>query len=297
MKNHINSNKIVIAMTMSLYVACLSLSLLLILSPIRSGSSATNSTAVNGANNTAVNGANNTVVNGANNTALSIDETTLQKLLAEYYNWNVNVPTEQLPEEGNQCVVKPGPVNFLLDPFSKGTVSQTCEINSGTVLFFPFYGGWCDTGGPGLYGVQDYKKISDCALDSDRGIVTMQAWLDGKEIVNTKVNNKDVFNSKLVYDKYPGNKYYKLIETPGFVDLTLTNKSRFASQAYEKPDDFQSSPYTYKAVIHCFCGLVTGLTPGNHELRYKTIIEGSAGLAGDKGWDQETDVTYKLNAR
>ena len=121
MKNHINSNEIVIAMTMSLYVACLSLSLLLILSPIRSGSSATNNTAVNGANNTAVNGANNTAVNGANNTAVnganntavSIEETTLQKLLAEYYNWNVNVPTEQLPEEGNQCVVKPGPVNFL----------------------------------------------------------------------------------------------------------------------------------------------------------------------------------------
>ena len=83
MKNHINSNEIVIAMTMSIYVACLSLSLLLILSPINSAwSSATN----------------NTGVNGANNTAVSIDETSLQKLLAEYYNWNVNLPTEQLPE-------------------------------------------------------------------------------------------------------------------------------------------------------------------------------------------------------
>jgi hypothetical protein len=280
---------------MRLFLTCLSLSLLLILSTIGSAwSSGTNNTVVNGTNSTAINGTNSTAVSGANNTAVNFDDTSLQKLLAEYYNWNVNVPTEQLPEEGNQCAIKPGPVNFLLDPFSKGTVSQTCDIKSGSPMFFPFYGGWCDNGSD-LYGVQDYKKILDCALDSDKGIVTMTAWLDGKEIVNTKVNNKDVYNLKVLNDKYPGNKYYKLILTPSLVDLTLTNKSRFASEGYEKPEDFQSSPYTYKAVIHCFCGLVTGLSPGNHELRYKTIIEGSAGLAGDKGWDQETDITYKLN--
>ena len=268
--------------SMRLFLTSLSLSLLLILSTIGSAWSS-------GANNTVVNNTalNNTALDGANSTAVNIDDTSLQKLLAEYYNWNVNVPTEQLPEEGNQCVIKPGPVNFLLDPFSKGTVSQTCDIKSGSPLFFPFYGGWCDNGSEDLYGVQDYKRLSDCALDSDRGIVTMQAWLDGKEIVNTKVNNKDVYNLKLVYDKYPGNKYYKLIKTPSFFDFTITNKSRFASEGYEKPEDFQSSPYTYKAVTHCFCGLVTGLTPGNHELRYKTIIEGSAGLAGGKGWDQD----------
>lgn len=269
-------------LTMRSFLTCLCLSLLLILSTIGSAWSS---------------GANNTAVNGANNTAVNFDDTSLQKLLTEYYNWSVNIPTEQLPEEGNQCLIKQGPVNFLVDPFSKGTVSQTCDIKSGIPLFFPFYGGWCDNGSEDLYGVKDYKRLSDCALDADRGIVTMQAWLDGKEIVNTKVNNKDVFNPKLVYDKYPGNKYYKLIKTPSLVDLTLTNESRFASEGYEKPEDFQSSPYTYKAVIHCFCGLATDLTPGNHELRYKTIIEGSAGLAGDKGWDQETDVTYKLNTR
>jgi hypothetical protein len=281
---------------MRLFLTCLSLSLLLIFSTIGSAwSSGANSTAVNGTNSTAVNGTNSTVVNGANGTAVNFDETSLQKLVAEFYNWNVNIPTEQLPEEGNQCLIKAGPVNFLIDPFSKGTVSQTCDIKSGSPLFFPFYGGWCDNGSEGLYGVLDYKRLSDCALDADRGIVTMQAWLDGKEIVNTQVNNKDVFNPKTVYDNFPANKYYKLIKTPGLVDLTLTNKSRFASEGYEKPEDFQSSPYAYKAVIHCFCGLVTDLTPGNHQLRYKTVIEGSAGLAGDKGWDQETDVTYKLN--
>jgi hypothetical protein len=102
-----------------------------------------------------------------NNTAVNADDTSLQKLLAEYVNWNANVPTEQLPEEGNQCVIKPGPVYLLLDPFSKGTVSQTCDIKSGIPIFFPFYEGWCDSGTQGLYGVQDYKKMEDCALDSE----------------------------------------------------------------------------------------------------------------------------------
>ena len=109
--------------SMRLFLTCLFLSLPLILSTIGSAWSS-----------------------GANNTAVNFDDTSLQKLLAEYYNWNVNVPTEQLPEEGNQCLIKPGPVNFLLDPFSKGTVSQTCDIKSGNPLFFPFYGGWCDNG-------------------------------------------------------------------------------------------------------------------------------------------------------
>jgi len=267
---------------MRLFLTCLSLSLLLILSTIGTVWSS---------------GANNTPVNGANNTAVNFDDTSLQKLMAEYVNWNVNVPTEQLPEEGNQCLIRPGPVYLLVDPFSKGTVSQTCDIKSGIPIYFPFYEGWCDNGNHDLYGVQDYKKMLDCALDSDKGIVTMQAWLDGKEIVNTKVNNKDVYNLKLLSDKYPGNEYYKVITTPRFFDLTLTNKSRFTSEIYEKPEDFQSSPYTYKAVAHCFCGLVTGLEPGNHELRYKTVIEGSAGLAGGKGWDQVTDITYKLNVK
>jgi hypothetical protein len=41
--------------------------------------------------------------------------------------------------------------------------------------------------------------------------------------------------------------------------------------------------------------VVTNITAGTHELRYKTVIEGTGGIAEGKGWDQETDVTYKLN--
>jgi hypothetical protein len=71
---------------------------------------------------------------GAEKNSLNFDKTGLERLFAGYVNWNVNVPTEQLPEEGNQCVIKPGDVNFLLDPFSKGTVTQTCDVKSGSSL-------------------------------------------------------------------------------------------------------------------------------------------------------------------
>jgi hypothetical protein len=225
----------------------------------------------------------------------NIDDRKLAELLAEYQNWNVNVPIEHLPEEGNQCLIKTDSLIFLLDPFSKGTVTQTCKIKSGSSLLFPFYHGWCDNGNYDLYGEQSYKKLLDCALDTDKGIVTMVAWLDGNKIIDIKVNNKDVNNLKVLSDNVPQNRYYKVIKSPNLFNLTVTNASRYASSTYEKPEDFQSSPAIYKAVGHCFCGLVTNITAGTHELRYKTVIEGTGGIAEGKGWDQETDVTYKLN--
>lgn len=222
------------------------------------------------------------------------DKKGLEQLLAEYVNWNVNVPADELPEEGNNCVIKAGDVNLLLDPFSKGTVSQTCDIKAGSSLFFPFYEGWCDNGNHDLYGEQSYQVMLDCALDSDKGIVTMTAWLDGKQIVDIKVNNVKYHTPFVIYDKFPENKNYKTIITPSFFDLTVTNKNRFGAATYEKPSDYEKSPAVYKAVAHCFCGLITNMTKGTHEVRYNTIIEGSGGAEG-KGWDQQTDITFKFN--
>ena len=159
--------------------------------------------------------------------SVNVDDSRLEELLAEYQNWSVNLPTEQLPEEGNQCLIKTDSIIFLLDPFSKGTVTQTCKIKSGSPLLFPFYHGWCDNGSYDLYGEQSYKKILDCALDADKGIVTMTAWLDGNKIIDTKVNNKDVNNLKVVYDNFPQNKYYKVITSPSLYNLTVTNATRF----------------------------------------------------------------------
>ncbi|HEX2306111.1 MAG TPA: hypothetical protein VHH33_07460 [Nitrososphaeraceae archaeon] len=50
---------------------------------------------------------------GADIPSGSIEDSRLEDLLAEYQNWNINVPTEQLPEEGNQCLIKTGSVIFL----------------------------------------------------------------------------------------------------------------------------------------------------------------------------------------
>lgn len=227
---------------------------------------------------------------------MDMNQSKLAELGAEYVNWNVNVPTDQLPEEGNKCVIKPGLVNFLLDPFSKNTVVQTCNIKSGTSLLFPFYEGWCDSGTNDIYGETSYEKLLNCALDSDKGITKMEAWFDGNKIVDTQVvvDLNPPYNMKVAYDNFPQNKYFKIIKTPLLFDITVTNKSRFATTAYEKPEDFQSSPATYKAVAHCFCGLITNVTPGTHELRYKTTITGTGGLTTGKGWDQETDITYKF---
>jgi hypothetical protein len=83
---------------------------------------------------------------GADMPSGNIDDSRLEELLAEYQNWNVNLPTEQLPEEGNQCLIKTDSLIFLLDPFSKGTVTHTCEIESGSSLLFPFYHGGVITG-------------------------------------------------------------------------------------------------------------------------------------------------------
>ena len=73
----------------------------------------------------------------------------------------------------------------------------------------------------------------DCALDSDKGIATMSAWLDGKQIADIKVNNAKYHTPFVIYDKFPENKYYKTIVTPSDFDLTVTNKTRFAGDIYE----------------------------------------------------------------
>jgi hypothetical protein len=101
----------------------------------------------------------------------------------------------------------------------------------------------------------------------------MTAWWDGNKIVDIKVDNKVVNNLKVLSDSFPQNQIYKVILTPRFFNLTVTNASRFATTSYEKPEDFQSSPATYKAVGHCCCGLMSNITTGNHELRYKTVMD------------------------
>ena len=224
------------------------------------------------------------------------DTINFEKLVAQYLNWWINVPIEEDPQQlDNPCVIHDtGSVIFLHDPFEMGEIKNTCTIPHKS-LFFPFYIGWCDNGNQGYYRTESYNKLLECTLDANRGLVTMNAYLDDKKIVDVRIDNTDIHNLKVLYNNSLVN-YYKEIGPTNFFDLTLTNKTQF--QNYEKPQDFESSPAKYKAVAYCFCGFIDKdkITPGNHQLTYYTKIEGSGGLDKTKGWDHESKITFILTA-
>ena len=233
---------------------------------------------------------------GINDTQKNNNIVNFDNLVAEYINWWVNVPFEEDPQElDNPCVIHDtDSVIFLHDPFEMGSIKNTCTISQKS-LFFPFYNGWCTSGHKDLYGTTSYEKLLKCTLDSNRGIVTMTAHLDGHKIVDVLIDNTDVNNLKVRYNN--SNSYYKEIGPTNFFDLIVTNKTQFTS--YEKPEDFASSPAKYKAVAYCFCGFIDKdkITPGNHQLTYYTKIEGSGGLDKEKDWDHESTITYLLTVK
>ena len=189
-----------------------------------------------------------------------------EKLVTEFLNWWVNVPVEEDPQQlENPCVIhNTDSVIFLHDPFEMGDIKNTCTIPQKS-LFFPFYIGWCDNGAQGFYGTDSYDKLLECALDANRGLVTMNAYLDDKKIVDVLIDNTDVHNLRVLYNNSLDS-YYKEIGPTDLFDLTITNKTQYAN--YEKPEDFASSPAKYKAVAYCFCGFIDKdkITPGNHQV-------------------------------
>ncbi len=217
-----------------------------------------------------------------------------ETLVDEYLNWWANLPFEEDPQQlENPCVVhNTDSVIFLQDPFEMGSIKNTCKIPHKSI-FFPFYIGWCSNGHTGFYGTNSYEKLLGCTLDANRGIVTMNAYLDNKKIVDVLIDNTDVNNLKVRYNNSLDS-YYKEIGPTDFFTLTVTNKTQFTS--YEKPEDFQSSPAKYKAIGYCFCGFIDKdkISKGNHQLTYFTKIEGSGGLDKTKGWDHESNITYNL---
>ncbi|MGE5863166.1 MAG: hypothetical protein ACM31H_05285 [Nitrososphaerales archaeon] len=220
-----------------------------------------------------------------------------ENLVKQYLDWWNNVPVEEDPQQlENPCVIHDtDSVIFLHDPFEMGNIKDTCTIPHKS-LFFPFYIGWCDNGSADLYGTNSYEKLLKCALDANRGLVTMNAYLDDKKIVDVLIDNTDVNNLKVRYNNSMAG-YYKEIGPTNFFDLTVTNKTQYTG--YEKPQDFASSPVKYKAVAYCFCGFIDKdkLSQGNHQLSYYTKIKGSGGLDKTKGWDHESKITYILTIK
>ena len=224
------------------------------------------------------------------------DSSSLEKLLSKYWNWWLNLPADQDVEAqgpDSQCLMhKEGSVIFLLDPFQLAKVSQTCIYRLEALVLFPFYIGWCDNGLAGYYGEKSYNVILQCALDADRGIVKMIASLDGNKIIDLIVDNKDVKNLKIVKDNLPHGENYKEIRSGNFFNMTVTNATQYT--LYEKPEEFQSTPVVYKAVGHCFCGIIENLSTGAHQINYQTEVTGSEGVDDPKGWNYKSDITYNL---
>jgi hypothetical protein len=233
-------------------------------------------------------------VYGSNEPEKNITNINFEKLVIEYLNWWANVPFEEDPQQlDNPCVIhSSGSFIYLHDPFEMGNIKNTCTIPQKS-LFFPFYIGWCDNGNIGFYGIESYDKLLECALDANRGLVTMNAYLDDKNIIDVMIDNTDVHNLKVLHNNSLDN-HYKEIGPTDLFTLTITNKTQYTN--YEKPQDFESSSAKYKAVAYCFCGFIDKdeLPPGNHQLSYYTKIEGSGGLDVTKGWDHESKITYIL---
>ena len=112
------------------------------------------------------------------------DTVNFEKLVAQYLNWWINVPIEEDPQQlDNPCVIHTtDSVIFLHDPFEIGEIKNTCTIPHKS-LFFPFYIGWCDNGNQGYYRTESYNKLLECTLDANRGLVTMNAYLDDKKLL------------------------------------------------------------------------------------------------------------------
>ncbi|MCU1236948.1 MAG: hypothetical protein JWP63_4915 [Candidatus Solibacter sp.] len=69
------------------------------------------------------------------------EQTSLQQLTAQWWQWAISIPTPQNPildQKGESCMVgQRGSVWFLAGLQNGGTVKRTCTVPAGTTLFFP----------------------------------------------------------------------------------------------------------------------------------------------------------------
>src|SRR5262245_26501057 len=69
------------------------------------------------------------------------DSAPFKQLSAEWWQWALSIPAAENPQldtTGGDCVVgQRGDVWFLAGTFGGGTVTRTCSVPEGTVLFFP----------------------------------------------------------------------------------------------------------------------------------------------------------------
>jgi hypothetical protein len=221
---------------------------------------------------------------------LTTHNATLEKLVAEYGNWTANIPLKERVEAGNSCVIKKGTVNFLLDPYDKGTQHQICDIDSGSHLLFPFLYGWADNGSAGNENLSP-SELTTQAYNANKGTITMQAKLDSVPIVDVMVINEGQNNIK-TSSKLPHSQYYKEILTPNLFQFSRVNVT-YGLACTNLGDNSKC-----EGIALCFCGFISNMTPGDNgtrNLEYHTTIRSVGELQGKTLFDD--DISYTFNVK
>jgi len=119
------------------------------------------------------------------------DAQSLDELSAEWWQWALSIPTSVNPltdGTGADCMVgQRGATWFLAGVSTGGTVTRTCSIPQGTMLFFPVINA-VNVNTPNVCG-QDAKNIPVATLRAQ-----IAPFIDGATKLSVKVDNKEVKN-------------------------------------------------------------------------------------------------------
>jgi hypothetical protein len=123
------------------------------------------------------------------------DAPNLEQLHAEWWQWALSIPPSVNPQtdtSGANCMVgQRGSVWFLGGKFGGGSVTRTCAVPEGTVLFFPLINS-VNVNSPNVCG-QGPNNIPVQTLRAQ-----IAPFIDGATKLSVKVDNKQVNNFQRV---------------------------------------------------------------------------------------------------
>ena len=141
------------------------------------------------------------------NMALADDQTDLEQLTAQWWQWAFSIPKAQNPitdQDGGSCMIgQRGSIWFLAGNFG-GTTTRTCSVPAGTTLFFPvinqvaFNSPNCGQG-PDNISVKDLRKATADFIDSV-SLADLSVELDSHPIHDFERVQSDVFAMALPAD-------------------------------------------------------------------------------------------------
>lgn len=110
------------------------------------------------------------------------------ELTAKWWNWALDTPTPINPlidTTGANCAVgQSGSVWFLAGGISGITVTRTCTIPAGKIIFFPVANSFCATGRGDPVPTRNALFDRGCAKDFLESATNVSAEIDGASITN-----------------------------------------------------------------------------------------------------------------